>query len=586
MDPAAQYQVMDGWGASLCWWATIVGGWKDEKREAIADLLFHPTKGLGLNIVRYNIGGGDAPGHKHHRAGGAVPGYKPTREGPYDWAADADQRGILKAAVARGANIAEAFANSPPWWMTKSGCSSGANDPKHSNLRDDCCDDFAAYLADVVKHFRDDWGITFRTIDPFNEPMADWWKAKKSQEGCRIELETQARIVKLLAAALKARGLTTRISAMDCHSVGRVPWQWGAYDGEAKSLVAQINTHGYGGGDRAAARNLAAMHGKRLWMSELDLGSNRKGGPGHDHEHMEPALDLAAAIVRDVRDLQPAAWVFWQPVENEQYCIWWKFNYGLLHGDFMHGTQAYHTTKKYYAMGQFTKFIRPGYQMIGIGADDTVAFAHWKSGTLAVVSCHRADRPRERRYDLSACRTAGGAVAVHRTADGENLKRLPDVAATREGFVATEKERSITTYVLKGVSYAGPLKLNDTVQRGANRFEFVGKWSFRGGEPKAFTRDNHWGWRKDDHYLVRFRGTQIKLYAARDPGHGIAAIAIDGGPETRVDLYAPRRRDQALIYSSPKLPAGDHVLKVRVTGGKNPKARHPVVPADRADIFP
>ena len=177
VDPAAQYQVMDGWGASLCWWATIVGGWKDEKREAIADLLFHPTKGLGLNIVRYNIGGGDAPGHKHHRAGGAVPGYKPTREGPYDWAADADQRGILKAAVARGANIAEAFANSPPWWMTKSGCSSGANDPKHSNLRDDCCDDFAAYLADVVKHFRDDWGITFRTFDPFNEPMADWWKA-------------------------------------------------------------------------------------------------------------------------------------------------------------------------------------------------------------------------------------------------------------------------------------------------------------------------------------------------------------------------------------------------------------------------
>jgi galactosylceramidase len=48
----------------------------------------------------------------------------------------------------------------------------------------------------------------------------------------------------------------------------------------------------------------------------------------------------------------------------------------------------------------------------------------------------------------------------------------------------------------------------------------------------------------------------------------------------------PATKSEALLYTSPKLPAGDHVLKVCVTGDKNAAASHPVVPADRADIYP
>lgn len=586
VDPAAQYQVMEGWGTSLCWFATIVGGWEDEQRTKVADLLFDPRKGLGLNIVRYNIGGGDAPGHKHHRPGGNVPGYKPTKDGPYDWTADPNQRWMLKAAIERGANIAEAFANSPPWWMTVSGCTSGAEDPKQTNLRADAHDAFVGYLADVVQRFRDEWGVTFRTIDPFNEPMADWWKAEKSQEGCRIELEDQAKIIKLLSKALEARGLKTEIGAMDCHSTGRVPWEWRAYDDEARALVAQINTHGYGSGDDAVARNIAARHGKRLWMSEFDMGSNQKGGPGHDHASMVPALDLAAVILSDLRDLQPSAWVFWQAVENEQFCIWWKYNYGLLHANFTEGTQAFDVTKKYHAMAHFTKFIRPGFQMIGIGPSDAVAFADWKSGTLAIVSANAGKAPRRRVYDLSAFSAVGDTASVHRTAVGQDLVQMKPLKLSGKGFAAAEPAQSITTYVVEGAAYSGVLKLNDTTQQGTNRFEFVGEWAFKGNEPDAFTRDNHWSGREDDCYRVHFRGTRIRLLAAKDSSHGIAALSLDGGAETLADLYAPERQDQGVLYTSPELPRGGHVLTVRVTGRKHPNAKHPVVPADRADIVP
>jgi len=585
VDPAAQYQVVEGWGTSLCWWANVVGGWDDDKRDAVADLLFDLEKGIGLNVVRYNIGGGDAPDHKHMRVGGAVPGYKPTADAPYDWSADANQRRILVAAIARGANVTEAFANSPPWWMTNSGCSSGSEDPKTDNLRDDCYDSFAEYLADVVKHFRDEWGITFDTLDPCNEPGANWWKAGKGQEGCRFGKPAQARIVNAVSAALAKRGLPTRIGAIDSHSIDWMLWHFRAYDDAAKSAIHRLNVHAYKGERRAEVRNMAERYGKRLWMSEVDHAS-RVGEHGHDHESMHPALVLAEAIIRDLRDLQPQAWVFWQAMENEQYCKWWKYNYGLLHGDLMYGKQTWHVTPKYYAMGQFSKFVRPGQQMVGIGADDTVAFMDWKTDRLVIVSTHRGDKPRERRYDLSNLNVGKPTVSVRRTAAGEGLADLPDAVITDGVLSVTEEENSVTTYIVERVRYCGFLKLNDTVQNGVNRFEFVGEWGFKGHEPLAFTRDNHWGWRTDDYYNVHFRGTQIRLHAAKAPNGGIAAISLDGGEETLIDCYTPERQDQALIYTSPVLPEGEHVLKVRVTGDKNAASSHPVIAADRADIVP
>lgn len=51
---------MDGFGTSLCWWAGQVGTWSDAKRKEILDLVFGKD-GLGLNIVRFNIGGGENP---------------------------------------------------------------------------------------------------------------------------------------------------------------------------------------------------------------------------------------------------------------------------------------------------------------------------------------------------------------------------------------------------------------------------------------------------------------------------------------------------------------------------------------------
>ena len=52
------YGEFEGWGTSLCWWANRVG-YSDELTSQAAETFFDKEKGLGLNIGRYNIGGGD-----------------------------------------------------------------------------------------------------------------------------------------------------------------------------------------------------------------------------------------------------------------------------------------------------------------------------------------------------------------------------------------------------------------------------------------------------------------------------------------------------------------------------------------------
>lgn len=437
VDPTARYQTLEGWGTSLAWWGHALGRWPDARRSAIADLVFSPTAGLGLNIVRYNIGGGDDPAHHHLRPGGDVPGYQPA-QGTWDWTADAAQRQLLQDARERGATLCEAFANAPPYWMTRSGCAAGATDGG-DNLRDDCVDLFAAYLAEVVVHFRDAWGLTFRTVEPFNEPAASNWRSGNRQEGCHVSLDQQRAVIARLAVHLRTRGLTaTAISAADDYNVDQTVTTVGSYDPATLAAIAQVNTHSYEGTRRADLRALAESHGKRLWMSEYGTG-----GGAHDHDAMAPALRLSDQIRRDLTELRPSAWVYWQAVEHEQ-----NNNWGFIHADFNGAGAAYWPTKQYYAMGQYSRFMRPGYTIVG--ADDPRALAAYDEAAATLVLVRDNPDVQEARsaVDLSRFARLGATATAYRTSPAENLAPLPELPLSGKTLVAALPAQSITTFVI------------------------------------------------------------------------------------------------------------------------------------------
>src|SRR5438876_11098540 len=62
VDASMSNQTLEGWGTSLAWFANGVGGWNNNTNyNNLMNALFNPSTGLGLNYMRYNIGGGDDP---------------------------------------------------------------------------------------------------------------------------------------------------------------------------------------------------------------------------------------------------------------------------------------------------------------------------------------------------------------------------------------------------------------------------------------------------------------------------------------------------------------------------------------------
>jgi len=449
--PSDDYPVFEGWGTSICWWGNIIGNYSDAVRDTIMDLVFDTADGLGMNIVRYNIGGGDAPSHNHMGTGREMEGFLDGESSDFNWTRDAGQRRILNAAKDRipGAwFIAEAFSNSPPYWMTVSGCASGASGGG-DNLKSDSYSLFANYLTEVVKHFRNEWGIFFRTIEPFNEPSGDWWKSGGGQEGCHFSRANQVRLIGVLHESLAEKQLGTQIAAPDEYGYDITFESYKYYDADTRSSVSQINTHGYSGSKRSELRRLATEGGKRLWSSEIDgsgASSPFDAWP-HNHDDIVPGLDIAQRIIRDFRGMSPEGWIFWQIVESEQAQISLDKNWGCIHADFT-GGERYYLCKKYHAMKQFTKFIRPFSRMVDIEDENAIAFLSEKQNRLVIVQRNAASAAVSYEYDLSGFDSVGPAASVWRTSSTENAVQCDDISVYDGILSASAQPRSITTYCI------------------------------------------------------------------------------------------------------------------------------------------
>ncbi|MEV4333572.1 RICIN domain-containing protein [Streptomyces sp. NPDC049597] len=463
LDPSYQQPSFEGWGTALAWFANVTGGWPDAQRNALADALYG-ADGLNFTIARYNIGGGDSPETTPYmRAGGAIPGYwnRPGPESPNWWnpnnpdhwnaTADANQQWWLSAAKARGADTFEAFSNSAPYFMTNSGVVSGNWDPGQDNLKPDQYENFAAYLAGSLQRAQQVTGVTFDSLSPVNEPNTSYWKAYGRQEGSHWDPASQARMISTTRVALDAKGMTTPIAAMDETNPGMFRTNWEQYGPTVRGEVGRLNTHTYATGGRTGVRDIAKGENKPLWMSEVDLG----GSVGQSFTDMSPALDLARRINDDIRELEPRAWVLWQAIEDYENMTPGRenSNWGLVQTDFTPedaATEPLRKNKKYWAMAQYSRFVRPGAKVIATDDWDTLA-ALRPDGGVVVVHTNSTGQARDVTLDLDGFQTTGGAVQRWVTDGSRNLERQSDLTAA--GAVRTTVPAgSVTTFVLPGVS--------------------------------------------------------------------------------------------------------------------------------------
>ena len=455
--------VFEGWGTSLCWWANRIG-YSDSLSQKAADL-FYGDDGLRLNIARFNIGGGDDPSHKHiTRTDSNMPGYTKYNNGSvtYDWSADANQRNVLRKSIEAAGDdmIVEMFSNSPPYYMTNSGCSSGATDANKNNLKDDYYDDFAEYFAEVCYHYENEWGIDIQSVDAMNEPYTNYWKANSNkQEGCHFDQgNSQSKIILELQKSMDKRGLNDIIiCGTDETSIDTQISSYNKLSSDAKTAIDRIDTHTYSGSKRSELKDFAVKEGKNLWMSEVDGGSTAGTNAGQ----MGSALWLADRITLDMNELNSSAWIMWQVIDNHISKNGYNGNkdsgmpntnggfWGIAVAD--HDKNDIILTKKYYGFGQYTRYIRPGMTLLK-SSRTTLAAYDKENQQLVIVAYNTSGSKKDMYFDLSGFDTTGATAQIIRTSATENWADAGTVKINGGSFNTSLPANSISTFIIDGVS--------------------------------------------------------------------------------------------------------------------------------------
>ncbi|MCI3271498.1 glycoside hydrolase [Streptomyces cylindrosporus] len=441
-------QTIDDIGASGAWWVNDLQYFKPEVQARVARLLFS-KQGLALSSYRYNIGGGGAAVTTPARA--AEDFLRP--DGSYDWSADKGGQTFLKAAARYGVKDLIGFVNSAPAQWTTNGQSCGGQ------LKPENEGDYAKYVADVTDHFARQ-GVQLDYISPFNEPDNDFGSC--GQEGMKVTVDQRDDIVRALGVEQRARKQKTSIiadeSSQTTQFVSELP-QWISQP-DTQQYVSALAHHTYNNpndGQLANVYETSRTVGQKSWATEICCFG--KGSTGWNQEYdptIDNALLMSRIIYKDFASAHDSAFQWWVALASgygtDPYArndTGW--NDGLIYYDpdyATNGNQALYFTKRYYALGQYSRFVRPGSVAHDVtGAPDGVEVSSYdKDGTwVVVVNNHNStDTPLSLHFNS---KTPVRATQAVRTSATEDWARVAKPSVSGGTATATLAARSVTTYV-------------------------------------------------------------------------------------------------------------------------------------------
>ncbi len=411
------FQTIKGFAASDCWTPAFVGKYWTNNRNEIAELLFSSEitdgqpKGIGLSMWRVNMGGGsmeqgDESGISNvsRRAESYL-----NDDLTLDWTRCEGQRYFMEQAKELGCDQFVLFSNTPPVQYTKNGKGFSSESNK-SNLKEDCYDDFAAYMADVAAHYTSE-GYNITHISPINEPQFSWNDG--GQEGSPWTNDEAAHLLRELDNALTERDLSTDIlpgeaaewtylyTTKDDPNRSKVIEAFfepssSAYIGDLTHVKNLIGGHSYWtdgtwDGMRNARERMAqtaGQYGLEVWQTEWSmLGDNYSStefGSYDTATTMDIALYMSRVIHNDLTVAGVTSWSYWTSMDISQ---WGQKDRFLLislvpdgwtgdGGDtgLLRNGGSYQAMPTLWVLGNYSRFIRPGYRRIAMELSESMNF--------------------------------------------------------------------------------------------------------------------------------------------------------------------------------------------------------------------
>jgi O-glycosyl hydrolase len=430
------FQTMHHFGASAAWWAQEVGSWSDDSINEIMDLLYNDQKGIGLDVIRYNLGGGKErtiltdPLRSAHTI--------EISSGVYDHTKDAHAVRIIDEAVARGASVI-VFANSPPSRLTVTGAPTGSG--YKTNLANGKEEEFARYLVGCAEYLQKERDWPIMEISPINEPQWDW-APYKGQEGCYYSPDEAAAVVKALHEVIVEKQVPYGISAIDSAEIkvaANAPYLSELFaTQEPNAPLPHYAVHSYWSSafDKENLRHYMdrKFPDTEIWMTEwTQMESGRDYG-------MDSAIRLSQTIWEDCSILKVSSWQYWIALSPYDY------HDGLIYFDSSNRTII--PTKRLWAMGNWSRFITSGAKMVSVetGKENMPLLASaWINPDDSLVCVLTNGTDAEFTIDLVENGTSHSKMEVYTTSDEH------DLALTASGLrnQITVGARSITTIVLR-----------------------------------------------------------------------------------------------------------------------------------------
>lgn len=362
IDTNCKYQTIHDFGASVCWWATGIG--TTSLAERFLDLLF-TKEGLNLNVLRFNAGGSvklDCSDACTSTNSWRAPFSPLTEDGTYDITRDLGTWTVVNKALKLG-TITDftLFMNSPPSTMTINGKTHAEQPAKEgqyvSNLREDCFEAYARYVADVTELYVNA-GIPVKYVSPVNEPQ--WqWDERNQQEGCHYTPEECVRIFRLVIDELKRKAAANpamkdvRLSMPETAQWYQRTYVHDMYklmceDPQISPWVDHFSAHSYGTSEQNKRDTKAYFDSLGITIPLHQT----EWAPLHADftDNMDFALELGRVLWEDMTILHTDHWTWWLGVGGHTWPD------GLI--AYNRNTGEFSLPKRYFVMQQHSRFIR------------------------------------------------------------------------------------------------------------------------------------------------------------------------------------------------------------------------------------
>ncbi len=400
----------------------VTEDWQKKNLDRLADFIFSrmygPTgkpKGIGLSSFRIELGAGSRDQGDSSRVARVNARTEcPLRpNGSYDWSKMEAETYWVNKCYEYGVSRVIAYSNSPPYYFTKNGLTCRTEDVPSANLRDDCYDDYAEYLAQIALYYAKRW-TPIHYISPVNEPQWEWLCDR--QEGTLWHNSEIKKLAIEIDKALKRHALKTRFIITEGGSIDRVYgfmsdphggqlrfWNpsHALYIGNLRTLAPYVAAHSYWTEDTnkrlVETRSSMFKEIKKIdpslewWQTEYSfLGNGFKDGLENPKE-IDHGLFLAKVIHHDLTVGGASCWQYWETFSPSTGLPRYKLV------TINHTDESYTPNTTAWALGHYSFFIRPGANRIPIKRSDNTtpmqavkgimpsAFVHREKGDLVVV---------------------------------------------------------------------------------------------------------------------------------------------------------------------------------------------------------